>query len=168
MNRHYSEEEYLENVKRLRRYFDRPAVTTDVIVGFPGETEEEFAATRAFLEEVSFYEIHVFKYSVRKGTIAAKMKGQVPETVKGERSDILLSLTKAQAWRYRESFSGQEEEVLLEERVLEGTKEYWSGHTKRYVRCLVPAEGDLQAGDLCRVRILAKAPGSEAVFAETV
>ncbi len=66
------------------------------------------------------------------------------------------------------SFSGQEEEVLLEERVLEGTKEYWSGHTKRYVRCLVPAEGDLQAGDLCRVRILAKAPGSEAVFAETV
>jgi threonylcarbamoyladenosine tRNA methylthiotransferase MtaB len=168
MNRHYSAEEYLENVKRLRRYFDRPAVTTDVIVGFPGETEEEFAATRAFLEEVSFYEIHVFKYSVRKGTIAAKMKGQVPETVKGERSDILLSLTKAQAWRYRESFSGQEEEVLLEERVLEGTKEYWSGHTKRYVRCLVPAEGDLQAGDLCRVRILAKAPGSEAVFAETI
>ena len=166
MNRHYTAEEYLENVKRLRRYFDAPAVTTDVIVGFPGETEEEFAATRAFLEEAAFYEIHVFKYSVRKGTIAARMKGQVNESVKGERSDVLLSLTKAQALRFRESFYGKEEEILLEEKVTEEGKEYWSGHTRRYVRCLVPATGDRRPGDLLRIRILKALPGTDAVLAE--
>ena len=168
MNRHYTAEEYLENVRRLRRYFDRPAITTDVIAGFPGETGEEFAATRAFLEEVDFYEIHVFKYSVRKGTIAARMKGQVPESVKGERSDILLSLTAAQAGRFRRGFSGREEEILLEEKVNLGEEEYWSGHTMRYVRCLVPGDGDLKAGDLCRVRILEEAPEGDAVFAERI
>ena len=151
---------------KLRRYFDRPAITTDVIVGFPGETEEEFAATRAFLEEAAFYEIHVFKYSVRKGTIAAGMKGQVPENVKGERSDVLLSLTKAQAGRFRESFYGQEEEILLEEKAAVEGKEYWSGHTKRYVRCLVPASGDRRPGDLLRIRILKALPGTDAVLAE--
>ncbi len=165
MNRHYSTREYLENVKRIRRYMDRPAVTTDVIVGFPGETEEEFAATRAFLEEVDFYEIHVFKYSVRKGTIAAKMKGQIPESVKGERSDILLALTQEQAGFFREGFYGREEEILLEEKILSGGRAYWSGHTMRYVRCLIPAEGDHAPGELCRVKVLGPMEGTDAVLA---
>ena len=94
------------------------------------------------------------------------MKGQVNESVKGERSDVLLSLTKAQALRFRESFFGKEEEILLEERVTEEGKEYWSGHTKRYVRCLVPASGDGRPGDIIRVRILKALPGTDAVLAE--
>ena len=84
MNRHYTAEEYYEKVRLLREVFDNPAITTDVIVGFPGETEEEFETTAAFLEKVHFFEMHVFKYSVRKGTVAASMKDQVPEQVKNE------------------------------------------------------------------------------------
>ena len=107
MNRHYTAEEFMESVKLLRRYYDRPAITTDVIVGFPGESEAEFKETVKFLEEVSFYEIHVFKYSVRKGTAAASMPVQIPEPVKGLRSDILLEMTKRQAAEYRRQFIGE-------------------------------------------------------------
>jgi threonylcarbamoyladenosine tRNA methylthiotransferase MtaB len=153
MNRHYTTAEYMENVTRLRRYMDRPAITTDVIAGFPGETPEEFAQTVEFLRQVDFYEIHVFKYSVRKGTIAAKMKNQVPEDIKGERSDILLALTAAQAKSYRESFLGREEEILLEEKISLGEETFWTGHTMRYIQGLVPDREDLGPGMLVRGRI---------------
>ena len=138
MNRHYTAEEFMESVKLLRRYYDRPAITTDVIVGFPGESEAEFKETVKFLEEVSFYEIHVFKYSVRKGTAAASMPVQIPEPVKGRRSDILLEMTKRQAAEYRRQFIGEQEELLLEEKVQMPFGMCFRGCTKRYVEGYVP------------------------------
>ena len=133
MNRHYTTAEYAQSVRLLRQYYDRPAVTTDVIVGFPGETEEEFARTLAFLEEIRFYEIHVFRYSRRTGTVADRMPDQVPEPVKAERSDRLLALTAVQAEDYRRQFSGEEEEILLEEICTHAGRRYWTGSTARYV-----------------------------------
>ena len=94
MNRHYTTEEYAAGCDILRRYFDNPAITTDVIVGFPGETEEEFEATKAFLERIGFYEMHIFKYSRRAGTRADRMPEQVPEQIKNVRSEALLLLEK--------------------------------------------------------------------------
>ena len=140
MNRRYTTAEYARSVRLLRQYYDRPAITTDVIVGFPGETEEEFAATCAFLEQIRFYEIHVFRYSRRNGTAAAKMRGQIPEPVKAVRSDRLLELTAAQADAYRAQFAGEEETLLLEEICTLDGKEYWVGSTKRYVTGAVPVE----------------------------
>ena len=133
MNRHYTTAEYERSVNLLRQYYDRPAITTDVIVGFPGETEEEFETTCAFLEKINFYEIHVFRYSRRNGTVAARMKNQIPEQVKAVRSDRLLALTEAQAKAYRAQFQGEEETLLLEEICSYGTKQYWIGSTMRYV-----------------------------------
>lgn len=143
MNRHYTTEEYYEKCEILRRYFHNPAITTDVIVGFPGETEEEFEATRQFLEKVHFYEMHVFKYSRRKGTVADRMEGQIPEPVKGERSDVLLELDRSMSQEYRTLFLGKELEILLEEEVMIEGDRYLVGHTKEYVRCAV----DLEAGE---------------------
>lgn len=134
MNRHYTTGEYYEKVELLRRKFDHPAITTDVIVGFPGETEEEFAATRAFLEKIKFYEMHVFKYSKRKGTRAASMEHQVPEEVKAERSSLLLDMERADSKAYREYYIGKEEEVLFEEKKEIGGKVFQIGHTKQYVK----------------------------------
>lgn len=134
MNRHYTTGEYYEKVELLRRKFDHPAITTDVIVGFPGETEEEFAATRAFLEKIKFYEMHVFKYSKRKGTRAASMEHQVPEEVKAERSSLLLDMERADSKAYREYYIGKEEEVLFEEKKEIGGKVFRIGHTKQYVK----------------------------------
>ncbi len=145
MNRHYTTAEYMQSVELLRKYYDRPAVTTDVIVGFPGETEEEFEATCAFLEEIRFYEIHVFRYSRRNGTAAAKMPNQVPESVKALRSDRLLAMTAAQAADFRAQFEGEEETILLEEICEHGGTSYWTGSTARYVTGAVPA-GQLQQG----------------------
>ncbi|MEG0688508.1 MAG: tRNA (N(6)-L-threonylcarbamoyladenosine(37)-C(2))-methylthiotransferase MtaB, partial [Hungatella sp.] len=115
-----------------------PAITTDVIVGFPGETEEEFAATCDFLEKIHFYEMHVFKYSKRAGTKAAEMKGQIPEPVKTIRSERLLKLTKEMSKEYRKSFLGLSEEVLLEECVTVDGVSYWAGYTKEYVKTAIP------------------------------
>lgn len=138
MNRHYTTEDYAERCEILRKYFERPAITTDVIVGFPGETEEEFAVTRKFLERVHFYEMHVFKYSRREGTKAAVMENQVPEQVKAERSEKLLELTERMSKEFREEFLGCEREVLLEERVTVDGRDYLVGHTKEYVKAAVP------------------------------
>lgn len=149
MNRHYTAEEYRQGVEMLRRYYDRPAVTTDVIVGFQGETGEEFEESRAFLEDIRFYEIHVFKYSVRKGTVAEKLPNPCSDRQKAERSDILLQMTKAQSGEYRESFLGEQEEILLEEPVLVDGEPYFVGHTMRYVEGMVPA-GSFRTGDLVR------------------
>ncbi len=148
MNRHYTTKDYLQSVELLREYFDRPAVTTDVIVGFPGETEEDFEQTREFLEKISFYEIHVFKYSRRHGTVADAMENQIPESVKGVRSDILLELTAKQAAEYRRSFQGEEEEILIEEPVEIGGRTFMTGHTMRYVQGVIPRTADSSGGDL--------------------
>ncbi len=140
MNRHYTPEEYLEGCRRLRRAFDNPAITTDVIVGFPGETEEEFDETRKFLEKADFYEMHIFKYSRREGTKADKMPDQVPEEVKSQRSSILLDLERTMSLRYRESFLGKECCILLEDEVTLEGRQYYTGHTPEYVRMAVPKE----------------------------
>ena len=146
MNRHYTTEEYYDKVKLLRRVFKNPAVTTDVITGFPGETEEEFAVTRRFLEKVDFFEMHVFKYSRRQGTVAAAMEDQVPEPVKTVRSGELLKLEKKQSAAYREGYIGKEVTVLTEEaREIEG-RVYRIGHTDTYVKAAVP--GALAGGNM--------------------
>ena len=142
MNRHYTTEEFLESVKLLRRYYENPAVTTDVIVGFPGESNAEFEETVKFLEEVNFYEMHVFKYSVRKGTAAAAMPVQIPEPVKSARSDILLEMTQRQSEQFREQFIGKQDELLLEEKAQMPFGLCWRGHTKRYVEGYILCEGD--------------------------
>lgn len=141
MNRHYTAQEYLEKCRILRSVYENPAITTDVIVGFPGETEEEFLETRQFLEKVHFYEMHVFKYSRRAGTKAADMPCQVPEQVKNTRSDVLLELERAMSLAYRKSFAGKKETILLEEQVELDGRKFWIGHTKEYVKAAVLADG---------------------------
>ena len=136
MNRHYTTEEYLEKLSLLRTYYENPAITTDVIVGFPEETPEEFEATRQFLAKAAFAQMHIFKYSVRKGTKAEKMR-QIDEPVKAERSDCLLRLEKEMEDRYRSQFEGTTQEVLIEEPVQIEGKEYWVGHNERYVKIAV-------------------------------
>lgn len=138
MNRHYATEDYEARCEILRRYFHNPAITTDVIVGFPQETEEEFEETRQFLKRIHFYEMHIFKYSRREGTRAAVMEGQVPEPKKAERSDILLALEEQMSLEYRRTFLGKEEEVLLEERISVDGEDYMVGHTRQYVKAVVP------------------------------
>ena len=144
MNRRYNAAEYQACCEILREEFDNPAITTDVIVGFPGETEEEFAETERFLKAIHFYELHIFKYSRRAGTRAADMPDQVPEGTKSVRSDILLALEKQQSLEYRGRFLGTEEEILLEEPIeIDGTK-YMMGHTRQYVKGAVPYEEGLK------------------------
>ncbi|RGY97029.1 tRNA (N(6)-L-threonylcarbamoyladenosine(37)-C(2))-methylthiotransferase MtaB [Clostridium sp. AM58-1XD] len=146
MNRRYTTEEYLEGCRILREAFDRPAITTDVIVGFPGETEEEFRTTEAFLRKAGFYEMHVFKYSRRKGTKADRMEGQLTEAVKAERSDRLLKLEKEMSKSYRESFLDKNVEILLEEKAEIDGKPYLTGYTKEYVKGAVPYEEGRKGG----------------------
>ena len=140
MNRRYTTEEYEKGCQILRKYFDRPAITTDVIVGFPQETEEEFAQTVEFLKRIHFYEMHVFKYSRRAGTRAADMPGQLTENQKGQRSDVLLKLDQEMSLEYRKSFLGEEKEVLMEEKIVIDGTEYLVGHTREYVKAAIPGE----------------------------
>ncbi|MFR5602482.1 MAG: tRNA (N(6)-L-threonylcarbamoyladenosine(37)-C(2))-methylthiotransferase MtaB [Lachnospiraceae bacterium] len=140
MNRHYTTKDYLERCDLLREAFGNPAITTDVIVGFPGETQEEFETTRAFLEQVGFYEMHVFKYSRRQGTRAAVMEDQVPESVKADRSDVLMELDRNMSKHYREQFLGKEVQALMEEKLVFDQKEYLIGHTKEYIKVVIPYE----------------------------
>ena len=143
MNRRYTAEEYFEKCELLRKYFHEPALTTDVIVGFPGETQEEFEASRAFVDKVDFYETHVFKYSRREGTKAAVMPDQVPEPVKTERSAILLELSKKKQKAYEERLLGTTQEVLIEEEI-ERDGEIWQvGHTREYVKAGIKSRENL-------------------------
>ncbi len=144
MNRHYTTQEYEESCRLLRRYFDRPAITTDVIAGFPGETEEEFGETEAFLKRIGFYELHVFPYSKREGTRAAGMPDQVEEAVKKERAARLLRLDQEASAAYRQSLLGEEREVLLEEKVTINGIEYLTGYTREYVKAAVAWQNGLQ------------------------
>lgn len=152
MNRRYRSEEYMEKCRLLRRVYDRPALTTDVIVGFPGETEEEFEASRAFVEEVNFFETHIFKYSRREGTRAAAMTDQIPEQEKTRRSHILLELDAQRRQEYMESFLGEEKEVLLEEKVELDGKNWWVGYTREYLKAIVPDDGKNRANEMISVR----------------
>lgn len=145
MNRHYTIGEYYESMEALRRFFDRPAITTDVIVGFPGETQEEFGITKDFLEKAGFYEMHVFKYSRRTGTAAAGMPDQVPEPVKTARSGELLALTARQSKEFRGQYIGREAQVLLEETRQIGERTYRIGHTGDYVKVAVEIGETVQA-----------------------
>ena len=152
MNRRYTSEEYYEKCQILRKYFDNPALTTDVIVGFPGETEEEFEKSKAFVDKVNFYETHIFKYSKRQGTKAAVMEGQVPEQVKTVRSNIMLEMDEEKRNAYEENFVGREVEVLFEEEINKNGTRFWVGHTKEYVKIALQSEEKLQ-NQLANVRI---------------
>ena len=143
MNRRYTSGEYLEKCRILRKYFKDPALTTDIITGFPGETEEDFRRSREFVEKVSFFETHVFPYSRREGTKAAKMEEQIPEAVKKERSHVLLELNRRQKEKYLKAALGRETEVLLEEREEFEGRPAWSGYTREYRKVLVLSEKDL-------------------------
>ena len=152
MNRRYSAEEFRQCCERLRRHFDDPALTTDVIVGFPGETEEEFTATVEFLKDICFYETHVFKYSRRKGTKADRMPDQIPEQIKNERSDVLLALTEKNSGEYRKKLLGRTVKVLLEEESTIGGTTYLTGHTREYVKVAVAPE-TAAAGEIIDVKV---------------
>ena len=144
MNRRYTSEEYYEKCQLLRKYFDNPALTTDVIVGFPGETEEEFAKSKAFIDKVDFYETHIFKYSKRQGTKAAVMENQVSEQIKTLRSNELLDLDQKKRAKYEANFLGKEVEVLMEESVLINGDAFQVGHTKEYVKIALQTDKNLQ------------------------
>ena len=144
MNRRYTSEEYMEKCGLLRSVYHNPALTTDVIVGFPGETEEDFRESRDFVEAVSFFETHIFPYSRREGTKAAAWTEQLTEAVKKERVRIMLELDARKRREYLESFLGRETEILIEERLEGGSPGQWTGHTREYQRAVIQAEGNLE------------------------
>ncbi len=144
MNRKYNTAEYETGCNILRKYFDNPAITTDVIVGFPQETKEEFEETVAFLEKIHFFEMHVFKYSRRKGTVADRMEGQIADSVKNERSDVLISLDKKMSDEYRQSYAGKSVLVLFEEITTIDGEDYFIGHTDTYVKVAVKPHKNLE------------------------
>lgn len=144
MNRKYTTKEYERGCELLRKYFVHPAITTDVIVGFPGETEEEFEQTEAYLEHIHFYEMHIFKYSKRKGTRAAAMPDQIDEQIKAARSEKLIALGHDMSKEFRKFYIGKNEEVLFEEKAVIGDKEYFVGYTKEYVKVAKKTDENLE------------------------
>lgn len=144
MNRRYTAEEFEEKCQILRSVFELPAITTDVIVGFPGETEEEFQTTVEYLSRIALYETHIFKYSRRHGTRAASMPDQVPEQKKSVRSDVLIELGEKNRYQYEQQRAGLETEVLFEEKVAINGSEYFVGYTKEYVKMAIPADQDYE------------------------
>lgn len=152
MNRRYDTKEFTEKVLLLRSCFDNPAITTDVIVGFPGESEEDFETTRDYLSHLALFEMHIFPYSKREGTRAASMRGQLSEAVKKERSRKLFELEREQSERFRKSFLGREVEILFEEEKEIDGKRCYVGHTREYVKAAV-----FTGEDLCNVILRAEA-----------
>ncbi len=144
MNRKYTTKEYERGCELLRKYFVHPAITTDVIVGFPGETEAEFEQTKAYLEHIHFYEMHIFKYSKRKGTRAAVMPDQIDEQIKAARSEKLIALGHDMSKEFRKFYIGKNEEVLFEEKAVIGDKEYFVGYTKEYVKVAKKTDENLE------------------------
>jgi threonylcarbamoyladenosine tRNA methylthiotransferase MtaB len=161
MNRKYTTAEYEEACSILRKYFVHPAITTDVIVGFPGETEEEFATTEEFLRRIHFYEMHIFKYSKRKGTRAADMEHQVPEEIKTKRSAALLALADEMSAQFRAYYEGHEEEVLFEEPVEIDGRTMYVGYTREYVKVAAESQQPL---DNVMCRGIIEAPISEEIY----
>ena len=152
MNRRYTTGEYYEKCELLRKYFDHPALTTDVIVGFPGETEEEFEESKAFVDKVNFYETHIFKYSKREGTRAAVIENQVPEQIKAERSAQLIELGAKKQEAYEKEMVGKDVEILVEEPAQINGKEVQVGHTKEYIKVALESDENLQ-NQIVKVRI---------------
>ena len=144
MNRRYTSAEYAEKCRILRKYFDDPALTTDVIVGFPGETEEEFRASYDFVDSIDFYETHIFKYSRRSGTKAAVMPDQVSEQVKAERSAVMIGLGERKRAAYEKRYVGREVEVLVEEDAVVDGRCVQVGHTKEYIKVALERNEDLK------------------------
>ena len=165
MNRKYTTEEYAASVELLKKYYDTPAITTDIIVGFPQETEEEFEETLAFAKRIGFSKIHVFKYSRRKGTVADKMPGQVAEQVKNVRSERLMKEEEALGADYRSRFDGTMQKVLFEESTLVDGRECQVGYTERYVRVALPISEDL-SNQIKEVKITGSAGEQETMFAQ--
>ncbi len=164
MNRRYDTAKFAKRCEILRTYFSNVALTTDIIVGFPGETEEEFQKTKEYVEGIRFFETHIFKYSRRKGTKAAVMENQVSDSLKTNRSQILIELGRRHQKEYAESFLGQEVEVLFEELVTEDGAAYWQGHTRHYVRALMECEDELT--NVCKVCRVAKVSENGTLFCE--
>lgn len=152
MNRRYTSAEYYEKCCILRKYFNEPALTTDVIVGFPGETEEEFRQSFAFVDKINFYETHIFKYSKREGTKAARMDGQIDEQVKTARSAEMIELDRKKRKAYEQRFIGKTVDVLVEEDTLINGKKVQTGHTKEYIKIAVESSENLR-NCIVKVRI---------------
>lgn len=152
MNRRYTAEEYAEKCALIRKYYPAPALTTDVIVGFPKESEEDFQESYEFVENIRFYETHIFKYSRRQGTKAAAMEGQITEAVKGVRSDKMLELHDRRAREYEESMKDKYLEVLLEEEVEIDKKAYYLAHSREYIKVAVEKTEKLKVNDLLTVK----------------
>ena len=142
MRRTYTTKEYLEGCALLRKYFQHPALTTDVIVGFPQETEEEFEQTKEFLSKVDFYEVHLFKYSKRKGTVAADMDGQIEESEKTRRSAKLAPIVTQGKKRFMDAYLNQSAEVLMEEKIKVNDEYFFVGFTKEYVKVGIKTDKD--------------------------
>lgn len=152
MNRHYTSDEYYEKCQLIRKYIDNPAFTTDVIVGFPGETEEDYISSREFVKKVKFAELHVFKYSKRDGTVAAKMPNQIDEKIKTLRSEDLIKTGEELTKDFRQAKIGQDTTVLFEEKILLDNKEYWVGHTVDYIKIAVSEKENLE-GQIRKVNV---------------
>lgn len=148
MNRHYTTGEYYDKCQLIRQYFEHPAITTDVIAGFPQETEEEFQETCAFIQKVGFAEMHVFKYSRRKGTRADAMSGQVPDQIKTERSHVLMEIADRMQQEYVAWYVGRPIQVLTEDEIRYEGESWRSGHIMEYVRCLLKSD---ESNVLCTV-----------------
>ena len=153
MNRRYRSAEYKARCELLRKYFGNPALTTDVIVGFPMETEEDFQASYDFVKDIHFYETHIFKYSRRHGTKAAAMSGQLTEAEKAVRSDKMLELHQKRAAEYETSLLGKTLEVLLEEKVEIDGKAYYLGHSREYVKVAVLKTEKYGVNDILAVKV---------------
>ncbi|MBO6008539.1 MAG: tRNA (N(6)-L-threonylcarbamoyladenosine(37)-C(2))-methylthiotransferase MtaB [Lachnospiraceae bacterium] len=152
MNRHYTTDEYYRSVLCLRKYFDDPAITTDVIAGFPGETDEEFEETLAFVKKVGFADMHIFKFSPRKNTKAAQMPGKVSEEVKNERSSKLIDTQIKMTGEYMKRHIGRTERVLIEEQQVIFGKKYMTGHTPDYIMTAV-SDTSLSPGDVADLKL---------------
>ena len=152
MNRKYTKEHYLELVDKIRTAVPDIAITTDIIVGFPGETEEDYISSREFVKKVKFAELHVFKYSKRDGTVAAKMPNQIDEKIKTLRSEDLIKTGEELTKEFRQAKIGQDTTVLFEEKILLDNKEYWVGHTVDYIKIAVPEKENLE-GQIRKVNV---------------
>ena len=153
MNRRYSAQEYAEKCELIRKYYPAPALTTDVIVGVPMETEEDFEESYEFVKNIHFYETHIFKYSRRHGTKAAAMDGQLTEAVKTQRSEKLLELHDIRAKEYEEAMIGKTIELLLEEEIEEDGKMWYVGHSREYVRAVIEKTEAHQVNDLVEAKV---------------
>ena len=152
MNRRYSAQEYAEKCELIRRFYPAPALTTDVIVGFPQETEEDFEESYEFVKKIHFYETHIFKYSRRHGTKAASMDGQLTEAAKAQRSDRMLELHEIRAREYEKAMIGKEMELLLEEEIEIDGRPWYVGHSREYVRAVISKTDAHRVNDLVTVK----------------